>query len=355
MFACSGTNDLAFSLELPGTPQGLALTPEGHLAVTHLDEGDLPRLSVFNRNSGNVVFSHPAGTGAPVVGDGRVYVLTRTGVRAFRGVQVDWEIESFDDLVPGDSAIALTQDGIVVYGTQRGSLGTLHGVTHLGFPSWDAPIGGVPRGAPVTDRGDVVYVWTFLEEGDEGELVAVEGSTGTILWRLAGGFHPLAALDDGLIVSTDAGVARMASSGALAWEQPWPATAATLAGDGTVWISGVEGTRRVDLSTGGAVATLPSSCGPVVVDLLGTAWGLCDDATGGAVELTSLSNQARSESVPIASGTAVDAPIILDAVVYMLVDAPRPRLLGFVEGITASGASWSRATGSTGNDRRMYP
>lgn len=351
LLSCTPSSTLALNRPLDGSPTGLALTPDRQLVITHTTPAGGHRLAVHDRSTGTLLWSHGAGPGGPVVGEERIYTLTEEGVQAFRDGAVDWSLP-VDGLLPADSAIALTQEEVVVFATQTGADGVLNGVTHLGYPLWQAPIQGAPRGAPVVDGANVVYTWAF--DGDEaGHLHAVDGDDGTVIWSLPGLLQPLLALDEGLLASDGDRVHRIAPDGAIAWSVDSTAESATRAGD-AVLLPGADGTKRIALQTGVPTALLPPTCGPITIDLLSNGWAMCNHAAGNGVELTTLSLTALSADLPIGEAVPVDAPLLVDGTAFVVVDGIQPRLLGFRVAASAADGPWPRANGGTGNDRRTH-
>lgn len=349
--ACADPSTLSLRLPLDGTPTGMALTPDDQLAVVQRDPLGTHTLSVFDRGSGVLQWGHPAGAGRPVVGDGRIYTLTPTGAQAFRERAIDWDHDTGAQ-VPNDSGMALTQEGVVVFGTQRGAVGTLHGVTHLGFPLWTAELDGVPRGSPVVDDANQVYAWAFSADGSA--LHAFDGADGTLLWSREGELEPLMALEDGLLVRTGGEVQRIDGSGVLAWSTASDATTATRS-DASVWLPNSSGTLRVALDTGESAGILPVTCGPITLDLLSSGWSMCNDAGSTGVQLTSLSNTPVGQGLQITDAIPVGAPILLTGNAYVLVDGPAPAVLGFPSTAAPGTGAWSSAHGSSSNDRRIQP
>jgi hypothetical protein len=350
--ACGEPTTIVLALPLEGPPSGLALAPDGGLAVTHTDATGLRRISVYNPSSGDRVFGNPAGPGMPVVGDGRLYVLQDDGVTAFRGLAVDWRHET-TGRVPNDAEIGLTTEGVVVFASQSGDRAALHAITHLGFELWTTPLDPIPRGAPMTDDGNVLYVAAGDTEVEV--LMAIDADDGTVLWESATGGQPLVALEDGLIAGDGTTLVRYDSAGDVVWTAASDATAATPAGD-QVWVSGGAGVERLELATGRATDSFGSSCGPIAVDRFATAWALCTDTSTNVPRLTSIDALPAARSAPIGEQvTPVDAPLLANGVSYALVGGAEPRLLGFATGASAPDGGWSRSTGGPTNDRRNTP
>lgn len=350
--ACGGINNLTLTLPLPGEPYGMALTADGQLAITHRDETGLKRLSVYNRNTSARQFGHPAGPGVPVVGDGRLYVLQDDGVVAFRGLAVDWQ-HTVTGQLPNDAAIGLTQAGVVVFGTQGNGAGVVHAVTHLGFPLWTTPLLDIPRGAPVTDGLDTVYV----AAGDEVPevLYALDGTDGTVLWSVASTGRPLLALPDGVIVAQTDGLTRYDHEGTVIWSTPVVVTSLTTADSNSLWAVGT-GVQRLSLDSGTVIDSYGAICGPVAADVVGAAWSLCTLPGVAAPELTTIEFLPTAQSAPIGvDSLPVDAPIHDSGTTYTLVGGPNPRLLGFATGTRSSDSSWARGSGGATNDWRVTP
>lgn len=345
---CGGSNNLVLTLPLEGTAYGLAVTPDDHLAVTHRNDAGDRHLSVYNRSSGTLVWSHSAGPGVPVVGDGRTYVLQDQGLVAFRGTAIDWQ-HDVDDLIPNDSGAGLTQEGVVVFGTTRNGAGTIHAVTHLGFPVWTTPVTGVPVGSPVTDGENNVY-FTHAS-GDDLLLQAFDGEDGSVRFQLPG-LTPVAALPVGLLATDGEETLRIREDGTILWRAPYAATSATLTGTAAAWVTSPQGMVRLDLDDGEELDSVSARCAPLVVDLLSDGWGLCTQGDG-LPQLMSLDSISTAQGPMLGEGEAVDAPVLLTNIAYVLFNGTAPTLYGFRAPATTGDTPWPRSAGSATNDRRI--
>ena len=148
--------------------------------------------------SGNIRWEALNSAGTPAVGtDGTVYVDGRDAcVYALDGATgaVVWRAQTGGQIL---SPLAIGPNGLVYVGSSKGKLFAFDART--GAPEWTLEAGGEAMPTPVLSSDGTVYVHAF--RGGVGQLLAVDGGSGTIDWQIpkGGGSVNAAIADDGTL------------------------------------------------------------------------------------------------------------------------------------------------------------
>jgi outer membrane protein assembly factor BamB len=206
-----------------------------------------------------------AGTSPPTVADGRVYLVTGSGVVAlslrdgstrWRNTDAGRPIGEGRELAPpvaGDDALfAATTDGLLALAPDDGTVDWRYAASATGPPT-------LAGGGPVLPTADGVAALT--PDGSERWTAATGEVTDP----------PLAAADGAVVAAGDGVVAVDAATGDRLWESPVDAQSHPVVADGTVYLGTREGLVALDLNDGTERWTADRGSGrafsaPVVTD-----------------------------------------------------------------------------------------
>jgi outer membrane protein assembly factor BamB len=174
-----GAPAVAAELDLPTAVYQPVLDGRRLYLARRTHTGSAPTVAALDLGQGERLWARDLGaraTGAPSVTGEHVFVGTRNGTHALDQTgELVWETETgaATDRVP-----AVTDERVFVAGD-----GTLAAYAHDGTETWAIPLGTRPLAAPAAADGRVYVV--LPRDGDDPDLVAFDGASGSSRWRRA--------------------------------------------------------------------------------------------------------------------------------------------------------------------------